>query len=170
MLKSKNVVKVIAVLAMLVMTSVMLAGCEFKKSNSNNDSTEKFVEPIDNFIYGLGEANSEKFVSAFPDFLKDYMGSIFTNDYLAETIKKAETVYGTNIKMSYSVSEKKDIAEEDLRSMEQNVKTTFDKDIKITKGYDVTIDIKTTGDTTEDIEQEIISVYQIDGNWYLLNI
>ena len=70
--------------------------------------------------------------------------------------------------MSYKILDKKDISEEDLREMEEEVKESFGKEIRITKGYKLGVEITTKGDKAEDKEEDVFKVYEIDGKWYML--
>ena len=169
MIKNKRLSKVLIIMLIMMMSVVLLTGCE---SDSKKDKNEKqaYEEPIQNMIEGLSEANSEKFLKAFPDFISSYMKAMFTDDYLAETVKKGEEEYGANLKMSYKVTDKKDISEEALKEMQDEVKESFNKEIKITKGYVLTVEVTTKGDNDEDTEVDDFKVYEIDGNWYLLAI
>ena len=54
--------------------------------------------------------------------------------------------------------------------MEEDVLTNFNKEVKITKGYEVEIEVTTKGDDTEDTEKDAFNVYEIDGKWYILDL
>ncbi len=171
MLKNKRMLKLIAVFAMLVMSMYMLTGCEIGKKNSDKeDNSSSYEEPIKNLIEGLSEANSDKLLKAFPGFISDYMKDIFTDEYLESTLKKAEEDFGANVKMSYKITDKTDLEDEELRKMEEDIQTNFNKEVKITKGYEVEIEVTTKGDETEDTEKDAFNVYEIDGKWYILDL
>ena len=170
MLKNKRMLKLIAVFAMLVMSMYMLTGCEIGKKNSDKDDSSSYEDPIKNLVEGLSEANSSKLLKAFPDFIADYMKDIFTDEYLESTLDKAEEDFGTNVKMSYKITDKTDLEDEELRKMEEDVLTNFNKEVKITKGYEVEIEVTTKGDETEDTEKDAFNVYEIDGKWYILDL
>lgn len=176
MLINKNILKLFAIFAVLLMSMYLLTGCEIgesksKEKNENGEEiTSSYEEPIKNMIEGLTEANSSKFLKAFPSFISDYMGDIFTDEYLENTLETAEEEYGENIKMSYEITDKTEIEEEDLRKMEEDIKTNFDEDIKITKGYELGIKVTTKGDDAEDTEEDEFNVYEVDGKWYILDL
>lgn len=175
MLKNKSILKIIAIFAVLLMSMSMLTGCELGKKSSNEKSDENaeqtsYEEPIKNLVEGLSEANAEKFLKAFPSYVGEYMENIFTDEYLKSTLQEAESDFGANIKMSYKVTNKEDISEEDMKQMEEEVKENFDKEIDITKGYTLDVEITTKGDNTEDKEEDIFNVYEVDGNWYILDL
>lgn len=175
MLKNKNILKIVAIFAVLLMSMYMLTGCEIGKKSSDNKKEENveqasYEEPIKNLIEGLSEANSEKFLKAFPPYVGEYMEDIFTDEYLKSTLEEAESDYGSNIKMSFEVTNKEEISEEDMKQMEDEVKENFDKQIDITKGYALDVVVTTKGDNSEDKEEDTFNVYEVEGNWYILDL
>lgn len=174
MLRKNCILKSITVLAVMVMSIGLLTGCEMKFGKDKNEKSEEvaYEQPVINFVEGLGEANSEKFLKAFPSFISDneYMKNTFTNEYLQGVLKNAEENYGTNIKMTCKITNKEDIAEENLKTMQEDVKTYYNKEITITKGYKLSAEITTKGDNEEDVDTEDFEVYEIDGNWYMLDL
>ena len=171
MLKNNKILKIFTVLAVMIVSICMLTGCEKKESGKENKvEQEAFEEPIKNLVEGLGEANSQKLLSAFPSFISDIMKDIFTDEQLKGVIDETKTEYGDNMKMTYSITNKEEISEEDLKTMQDDVKTTYNQEITITKGYSVEAKITTKGDNKEDVEDENFKVYEIDGKWYLLEL
>ena len=169
MIKNKRLIKALTIMLVMIMSVVLLSGCETTSNkDKNKNETQAYEEPVKNMIEGLSEANSEKFLKAFPDFISSYMKTMFTDDYLSETVKKAEEEYGSNLTMSYKVTDKKDISEEALKEMQDEVKESFNKEINISEGYVLTVEVTTKGDNDEDTETDDFKVYEIDGNWYLL--
>lgn len=172
MLKNTKVLKVIAIIAMLVMSMYMLTGCG--KSDSKNekeaDKVEGYEQPIKYLVEGLSEANSEKFLKAFPEFISEQVKQYFDDDYLKTALDRAEDEYGANVKMTYKVTGKEEISEDDLKDMAEDVKDSYDEEVEITKGYVVDVEITTKGDDTEDTEEDSFDVYEIGGNWYVLDL
>lgn len=174
MLRKNSILKSVTVLAVIVMSIGLLTGCEMKFGKDKDKKTEEvsYEQPVINFVEGLGEANSEKFLKAFPSFISDneYMKNTFTNEYLQGILKNAEENYGANIKMTCKITNKEDIAEENLKTMQEDVKTYYNTEITITKGYKLSAEITTKGDNKEDIDTEEFEVYEVDGNWYMLDL
>ena len=167
MIENKRKVKVVSILLIMIMTLGLLSGCGVNKDEKKAE-TDSYEQPVKNMIEGLSEANADKFLKAFPEYISEQMKLVFTEDYLKETVKKAEEEYGANLKMSYKITDKADIAEEDLREMEEEVKESFGKEIKISKGYKLGVEVTTKGDDTEDKEVDEFKVYEVDGKWYML--
>lgn len=169
MVKNKRLIKALTIMLVMMMSIVLLSGCEIgSKKDKDKNEIQDYEQPVKNMVEGLSEANSEKFLKAFPDFISDYMKTMFTDDYLSQTIEKAEEEYGSNLTMSYKVTDKKDISDSELQETQEEVKESFNKEVKFDKGYVLTVEITTKGDNDEDTETDDLKVYEIDGAWYLL--
>lgn len=175
MLKNKSILKFVAVLTVMIMSIGMLTGCEMKslkekESNVKNATSQgAYEEPVKNLVEGLGEGNAEKFLNAFPDFITSYMKDIFTDEYLQETLKDAEEDYGANIKMSYKVTKTTELSGDDLKSMQEDVKTNYGEEVNITKGYKLDVEITTKGDKSEDVDTDSFKVYEINEKWCIVD-
>ena len=165
MLKNKGTLKVAALVVMLVVSVMALTGCDKNKKDDN-----KYEQPIKNMVEGLSEANSSKFLSAFPPFFSDYMKDIFSDDYLKSVIDEQKENFGDNITMSYKVTKTEEISKEDLESKQKNILDTYGKEVSITKGYKLDVEITTKGDQKEDVDTDNMEVYEIDGNWYMIGL
>ena len=175
MLKDKRVIKLIAVVTVILSSMFMLTGCGnvFNKEKNNKDKdviASSYETPIKNIVEGLSEANPTKFLSAFPSFIAQPMKSIFTEEYLKGTLEDAKEEYGENIVMSYIIVDKESIDKEELEEIVGEIKDSFDEDVEITEGYEVNVKITTKGDDKEDSEEDSFKVYNIDGDWYILNL
>lgn len=175
MLKKDKTMKLIAILIVMVMSMCALSGCgnnQNGKEEKNKESTEDAaIElPIKNMVEGLLETNSEKFISAFPPFYSGSLGELFNNEALKTALDTSTEEYGENIKMTYEITNKTQIEESKIEEMEKEVKESYNQDVDITKGYELEVKITTKGDKAEDTETDAFEIYQIDGNYYLLNI
>jgi len=173
MLKKKNIFKIIVLLLIMVMSIGVLTGCGNnengkEKEKEKEQAVEAYEEPVKYFVEGLAESNSEKFLKAFPEFLADYMGETITDEALKEMLTEAEEEYGANIKMSYKVTDKTEIGEEDLKEMQEEMATYYDEEVKVSKGYELDVEITTKGDDSEETESDTLEVYEIDGKWCIL--
>ena len=76
-LKKICILKSVTVLAVIIMSIGLLTGCEMKFGNKDEkNKTEAYEEPVKNLIEGLAEANSEKFLNAFPPFISNPMPAV----------------------------------------------------------------------------------------------
>lgn len=169
MLKNKSILKIIAVLTIIVMSMFALTGCgKNDKEEEKKKEETAYEEPVKNLVEGLSEANAEKFAKAFPPYLADQMKEIFTADYLQKSLEEAKEQYGENVSMTYTVTSKEEISEDDIKTKEEDIKSSFEKEVDITKGYKLNIEITTKGDDAEDKDTSSFDVYEMDGNWYIL--
>ncbi len=184
MLKNKRIIKIIALLTVLIMSMSILTGCGEKESNkkeSNDKETSDvkddgskeasaaYEQPIKYLVEGLEQTSAKTFLKAFPPFLGDMMDGIFTDEYLSSIIEESLEEFGDNIKMTYKVTDKEELTDEDLKEMEEEVKESFGEEIDITKGYEVKVELTTKGDDSEKTEKDSFEVFEIDGNWYVLD-
>ncbi|MBR1653864.1 MAG: hypothetical protein IJ690_02795 [Clostridia bacterium] len=139
-----------------------------KKNELSGDSDVD--RPVKNMVEGLVEANSSKFIQAFPPFLSTYMDDFFDDETLKSAVESATSEYGDNIKMSYEVISQKEIEQSKLEEMEKELKESYNQTVDITKGYELEVKITTKGDKAEDSETDSFEVYQIDGTYYILNM
>ena len=171
-MKKICILKSVTVLAVIIMSIGLLTGCEMKFGNKDEkNKTEAYEEPVKNLIEGLAEANSEKFLNAFPPFISnnEYMKNTFTNEYLQGVLEKAQEDYGANITMSFKVTNKEEISEENIKNKEEDIKSYYNEEVTITKGYKLNTEITTKGDNEEDTDIGEFEVYEIEGKWYILD-
>lgn len=171
-MKKICILKSVTVLAVIIMSIGLLTGCEMKFGNKDEkNKTEAYEEPVKNLIEGLAEANSEKFLNAFPPFISknEYMKNTFTNEYLQGVLEKAQEDYGANITMSFKVTNKEEISEENIKNKEEDIKSYYNEEVTITKGYKLNTEITTKGDNEEDTDIGEFEVYEIEGKWYIID-
>ncbi len=171
-MKKNCILKSVTVLAVIIMSIGLLTGCEMKFGNKDEkNKTEAYEEPVKNLIEGLAEANSEKFLNAFPPFISnnEYMKNTFTNEYLQGVLEKAQEDYGANITMSFKVTNKEEISEENIKNKEEDIKSYYNEEVTITKGYKLNTEITTKGDNEEDTDIGEFEVYEIEGKWYIID-
>lgn len=171
-MKKICILKSVTVLAVIIMSIGLLTGCEMKFGNKDEkNKTEAYEEPVKNLIEGLAEANSEKFLNAFPPFISnnEYMKNTFTNEYLQGVLEKAQEDYGANITMSFKVTNKEEISEENIKNKEEDIKSYYNEEVTITKGYKLNTEITTKGNNEEDTDIGEFEVYEIEGKWYIID-
>ncbi len=175
MLKNKSKLKFFTVIAVMLVSIIALTGCgtnnKTEDNNKKNENEEaSFETPIKNYYEGLQTANLDTLMKSLPSFIYDEAKEKMTEEVLNVMLEQAKEEYGENLKISYVIKNKKEIAEEDLKSEQNDIKTMFNSDITITKGYIVDVETKVKGDNKEDTNTNTLEVYEIDGNWYLLSL
>lgn len=177
MQKTKKV-RIILISLILFLSFFMLTGCEIvdKVLNKDEDEVEEkkivavYEEPVNNMINGLLSADSETFLKAFPDFIKEHVHDIYTDEYLENVMKNAKEEYGDDVKMEYVTIDKKDITDDELINMEKEIKEIFDTEISIEKGYEIKTNITTKGKKARNTKEDVFKVYELEGKWYVLDL
>ena len=80
-----------------------------------------------------------------------------------------EDEYGDDIKVSYKIKDKEKIDKDDLEDLEDDIKDTYDEKVKVSKGYELKIEMKIKGDDDKEKDTTKIKVYKIDGDWCLMD-
>ncbi|MBR2240771.1 MAG: hypothetical protein IJ890_05280 [Clostridia bacterium] len=171
MLKNRKGLKLVALLTIMLMSICVLTGCQKNENNKDNKENNEALceEPIKNAIEGLTEGNSEKFLKAYPDFISETIKDVYTNENIGVMLEYMKEEYGDGLNVTYEITEKEEISSDDLSKVEENLKLRYDKEISITKGYVLNVNMNTKGADKEEKENEKYKVYEIDGNWYLLD-
>lgn len=170
MLRNKRKIDLITIFLIILISMFMLTGCGNRNNKNQINEAQLYEEPIKNLVEGLGEANSEKLLSAFPDFIRKYLEKTFTTEYLQGLLAQTIEEYGNNIKMSYKIVQKSNLSEEELKSMQETVKESYNADVTISNGVSVVIEITTKGDKLENTDTNELNVFEINGKWCILEI
>ncbi|MFT3950515.1 MAG: zinc ribbon domain-containing protein [Oscillospiraceae bacterium] len=131
-----------------------------------------YKKPIDNLFKGMEKGDEDKFFSAFPkeaeDQFKSYSSILGSSSSFLDSITdELEDKYGDDIKISYKVKDKDKMDKDDLDDLEDDYKDKYDEKVKITKGYELTLDVTIKGDDDKDTDDMDITVLKIDGDWYV---
>ncbi len=127
-------------------------------------------KPIKNYVKGMEKANSEMYLSAFPEFYADQVEDIYTDESLEKALENYEEEYGSKIKMSYKITNKEKIKKDDLQKVQKYIKSKYDTEVKVSKGYKVRAKLTIKGTEDEDTDTDTIYVYKIDGKWSYLDV
>lgn len=144
---------IVAAVAIIVAIIVSIVSSGWKK-------------PLKNYVQGMNKCDSEKYLAAYPDFLKMKT----TDSDLKDMKKNAEKEYGDNVKYSYKILKKEKIKKDELKDVEEYISKKYDEKVKVKKGYKVKIEAKTKGKEDYDYATSTRYVYKIDGKWKMLNV
>lgn len=158
--RTKNIAKLLITSVMLIAIVTLLTGCGNKKEEPK--ATETYEEPIKNMTEGIQNTNIEKYMSAFPDFI-DYK---VTQSDLDEMMNVYIEKYGQDIKISYEITQKEEITGNKLSEIQDNIKTYYNHECSVTKGYKLNVSRTVKGIKDQQTTSSIINVYEIDGKWY----
>lgn len=123
-------------------------------------------KPIKNYVAGMNKCDSDKYLSAFPDFLKMKT----TDSDLKDSKKNDEKEYGDNVKYSAKILKKEKISKDELKDVEEYIQKKYDTKVSVKKGFKVKIEAKTKGKEDYDYGTSTRYVYKIDGKWKMLNV
>ena len=59
---------------------------------------------------------------------------------------------------------------DDLDDAEDLIDDSYDKEVKVSKGYKLKIEMKIKGKKDSEKTKFEVNVYKIDGQWYILNM
>lgn len=187
MTKSKNLLKLLAIISIVLVSVCALTGCG-KKNKDNNSDEKAYLEPLKNYFDGIKEKDLNKVLSAFPDFMD--MSSNITMTEIDELYNYYEGQYGKNVKINYEFGDAVALGEDELSELEDEIKSAYTdvegvNDIDLTAGYTVTIKVTISGDGVEQAQEQTeenseepktasdtveneMYVIQYNGHWYAL--
>ena len=136
-----------------------------------------YKQPVDNMIKAIETGKGQYLYKTMPDFLIEYRyddekkSEIIDDldDSLEYVVEMLEDEYGDDIKVSYKIKDKEKIDKDDLEDLEDDIKDTYDEKVKVSKGYELKIEMKIKGDDDKEKDTTKIKVYKIDGNWCLMD-
>ncbi len=73
--------------------------------------------------------------------------------------------YGKNIKIKYDIIDKDKLSKKELESLSKQIKSSFDIDKKIKKGYELKVETTIKGKDDKDTETEKFMVIKMGGDW-----
>jgi len=164
----KKSTQIIAIMLTILISLFVLSGCGNKDEGSGNKEIPDYEKPVANMFRGMQDKDVDAYISAFPKFmgLADYFNQEYM-DYLVETLEKD---YGTDIKIKYDVSDKKEISEENIKEMEASIVELYSTTVDIKSGYQLDVEAHITGSEGTDTESSKVDVYQIDNQWYIIGL
>lgn len=176
----KTLLKVTAILAMLIMSMTVLAGCgKNKEESKNKDGIDEsnMTAPIEYALKGLNNVDSGAYLKALPalivkefddDDIKDMKESL--NEYQQD---RAET-YGEDVKITYEITEKEQMKDEDLKDLVDYLKESYEdaseEELDFSEGYKCTVKFKIEGSKDSETNTKAINIYKISGKWYIDDI
>ena len=146
----------------IMLLAVVITGCGGSKTLKKDSSPEDL---LDIYMEGFKNADLDKLLSVYPDFTKEYYQKYITKERLQETLD----YYGNNTTMSYNLTGKEKLSDEDLDNFKEDIKNAFTNPILPSECYKLngTTTIKGSKDEhTSDISE--LWYCNFDGTWRLL--
>lgn len=156
-------IALVAIILVIVLIS-SLAGSGYKRAAKN-------------YINGTLKGKYSAYEKMYPKEVWDYMEENVSEDILDEDyfednyedmIDYLEEEYGKDIKISYKITDKDKLDEDDLKDLRDSLKDTYDMAKKdVTAAYELELEVTVKGDDDEDTNDMDIVVYKYDGKWYV---
>lgn len=130
-----------------------------------------YTKPIDRMVKGMMKEDSDKYLSAFPEFVADRMEDSSyqdIDDMLEDLMDDMKDEYGKNVKITYKVTDKEKLDKDDLKDWKKTIKSRYNEKVDVTKGYELEVEMKIKGKEDSDEEETDFTVLKIDGKWYLM--
>lgn len=103
----------------------------------------------------------EKYDADVADVIEDL------EDEYEDALEAIEDEYGDNFKISYKVTDKKELSDKKLSTIRDNLKDNYGIAKKsVTDGYKLDVELKIKGSEDEDENEVEMIVVKIDGKWY----
>lgn len=136
-------------------------------------STPAYEKPVEYFITGISNGSYKTMKKAMPKFVIEELedNSYFDmEDMIEEAHDEMIDEYGKSVKLTYKVKRKKSIDKDDLEDIEDMIDDYYDKEIKVSKGYELRVEMILKAKGESEKEKIDINVYKINGKWYLLEM
>ncbi len=165
-IKNKKISKQTIIIALpaaaIVIMSIVLAVC----------LTPAYAKPINYFVTGMEKDSYKTLKKAFPEFVIDTFEDSYYSieDVLENLHEEAEDEYGREFKLSYEITRKSKLDDDDLEDIEDAIDDYYDEDVKVSAGYELKVKLKISGGGDSDNEKIEVNVYKIDGKWYLMSM
>ena len=127
-----------------------------------------YKTPISNMFKGMQKANLKTYLKAYPEFME--MDEYVDQEDMDDMLESLEEEYGKNIKISYKILDKEKIEKDDLEDVQEKIEKYYDEKVKVSAGYKVTVKSTVKGKEDSETDTDTMSVYKIDGKWYLLGL
>lgn len=152
-----------------------------ESSDSKKDSGDIFGKPYESAIsdffkfYETGDAQDYK-KTVLPyklAFMEKAGGDEFDADAYckeeAENIKEYfEDKFGKNIKITYEIKKDKELTQDKLDEIAQDMKDKYEADVVVESAYKVKVSAKVKGDEDEGTDVFTVTVAKTDGSWYII--
>lgn len=139
-----------------------------------------YTKPIDNLIDITFNGKFDNIEDMAPEAYWAYVEDEYdvdlddmiddAEDNYDELMEYYEEEYGSNIKVSYDVLDKKELSEKKVKKIASALKDQYDIDKDaLTKVYELEVELEIKGSEDDDSSGTELIVAKIDGDWYLIS-
>lgn len=168
--KKSSKAPLIAAVAVIVVVILLI----FKALFGGN-----YKDPIDNMFKAMETGKGKYLYKALPsaafdsEEFEDMKKSEIIEEFdeMAEYISESlEDAVGKNPKIKVKYLDKEKIDKDDLEEMEDDYKESTDQKIKVSKGYEVEIEVTIKGKDEKESTEMTLEVYKVDGDWCVMDV
>lgn len=159
---TQNIIIALSAAAAIVIMIIVLVAC----------LTPAYAKPIEYFVTGMEKDSYKTLKKAFPEFVIDEFEDSYYSieDVLENLHEEAEDEYGKKFKISYKITRKSKLDDDDLEDIEDAIDDYYDEDVRVSAGYELKVKLKISGGGDSDNEKIEVNVYKIDGKWHLMSM
>ena len=129
--------------------------------------------PIKNYYKAINKESGKTYLKAIPEFMAEYED--IDEDDAEEKMEKLLDSYGDIVgkdpKISYEILTKTELSEKALELQEKLINKKYedelDDEVEVSAGYEVLLKLTIKGSRDKRESYSIVTVYEIDGDWYL---
>jgi len=177
--KKRTKVIIISIIVCIVLAIGIGILTSISKKQKTGGNT--YLDAIDMNISAMFENNPNKYLKAYPDFMRsdveETLGFLAENgfeEYIELLNDELIKVYGSDASVAYEITSKQhwedDVAQEYLESLFEYVTDYNIEDFPIQDAYELTLEITITGSVGTQTMTTSVAVMQFDDSWYLMNI
>lgn len=137
-------------------------------------------DAIENYVNASFNGDYDAYLELQPDKYWEFMEKEYDTEIpdekdfekmYEETLDSLEDEYGKDVSVSFTVTDKDELDDDDLDEIRDSLKSQYGIAKKdITAGYEIDVELIIEGDDDEETNDATFYVYKYDGNWYVHDV
>ncbi len=137
-------------------------------------------DAVKNYVNGTFNGDYDAFIDMQPTEVWEYMEKEYDQEMPDEkdfeeiyesSLEALEEEYGKDVSVSYKVTDKDELDEDDLKDIRNTLKDTYDISKKdVTAAYELDVELTIEGDDDEETKDATFIVYKLNGDWYVQDV
>lgn len=134
------------------------------------------TEPIVDYFTAIAENDYDKYVSSMPKAIAktydDYVSEngLSKDTFVKESYSDYHAILGESFTAKVTCGREEELSAEEIAQAENDYKSNFGDDIRIKEAYAVSVEVKFTGDLSEQTYNYDAYVAHIGWHWYIINM